>query len=138
MVEKTHQGGFWPSIYDPFRLAGSRLTDWLSPVAEASQGEDGYKICIELPGVAEEDIELMIEDGVVQIKGEKKSEREEKTESWYFSERQFGSFSRSFRLPSDADEAGVQAEIKDGVLTVQVPKKKTEAAASKRVPIAKV
>lgn len=137
MVEKTHLGGFWPSIYEPFRLAGSRLTDWLSPVAEASQGEDGYKISIELPGVAEEDIELMVEDGVVQIKGEKKSEREEKTETWYFSERQFGSFSRSFRLPSDADEAAVQAEIKDGVLTVQVPKKKTEAAASKRVPIAK-
>jgi len=137
MVEKTSQTGFWPSLYEPFRVAGTRLADWLAPAAEASQGDDGYKISMELPGVAEEDIHLSVEDGVVQVKGEKKSEREEKGETWYFSERQFGSFSRSFRLPSDADEAAVKAEIKDGVLTVVVPKKKAEAPANKRVPITK-
>ena len=81
---------------------------------------------------------LTVENGVVQLTGEKKTSREEKGETWYFSERKFGSFSRSFRLPDDADEAGVKAEMKDGVLTVVVPKRAPEAmAASKRVPINK-
>ncbi len=138
MVEKTSHTGFWPQLYDPFRLAGSRLADWLAPAAEASQAEDGYRIAMELPGVAEEDIHLSVEDGVVQVKGEKKTEREEKGESWYFSERQFGSFARSFRLPADADAAAVKADLKDGVLTVTVPKKAAEVAGpGKRVPITK-
>ena len=138
MVEKTSLGGFWPSLYEPFRVAGSRVADWLAPAAEASQNGNAYRIAMELPGVAEDDVHLTVDNGVVQLTGEKKTSREEKGETWYFSERQFGSFSRSFRLPDDADEAGVKAEMKDGVLTVTVPKKAPEAvAASKRVPISK-
>lgn len=137
MVEKSSASGFWPSLYDPFRLAGSRLADWLAPASEASQGDDGYRISMELPGVSEDDIHLSVEDGVVQITGEKKASREEKGETWYFSERQFGSFSRSFRLPADADPAGVKAQMKDGVLTVTIPKRPAAAATAKRVPIAK-
>ena len=71
------------------------------------------------------------------MKGEKKASREEKGESWYFSERQFGSFSRSFRLPQDADASAVKAEMKDGLLTVTVPKKALEAPKSTRIPISK-
>ena len=136
MVEKSQTGSLWPSLYEPFRLMGSRLADWLSPASEASQSEDAYRIAMELPGVAEDDIHLTVEDGVVQVRGEKKSAREEKGETWYFSERQFGSFSRSFRLPSDADASAVTAEMKDGVLTVTLPKKALPQAA-KRVPIQK-
>lgn len=137
MVEKSALGGFWPSLYEPFRQAGSRLADWLAPASEASQDGEGYRIAMELPGVAEEDVHLTVENGVVQVSGEKKTSREEKGETWYFSERQFGSFSRSFRLPEDADEAAVRAEMKDGVLTVNVPKKAPKVAAAKRVPIAR-
>ncbi len=136
MVDKSQTGSFWPSLYEPFRLMGSRLADWLSPAAEASQSGDVYRIAMELPGVAEEDIHLTVEDGAVQVRGEKKSAREEKGDTWYFSERQFGSFSRVFRLPADADTAGVKAEMKDGVLTVTVPKKGPAQAAS-RIPITK-
>ncbi|MBK6467571.1 MAG: Hsp20 family protein [Rhodobacter sp.] len=136
MVEKSQSGSFWPSLYEPFRAMGTRLADWLSPAAEASQSADGYSIAMELPGVAEEDIHLTVEDGVVQVQGEKRSEREEKGETWYFSERQFGSFSRSFRLPADADGTAVKAAMKNGVLTVTVPKKALPQAA-KRVPIQK-
>ncbi|WP_135449252.1 Hsp20/alpha crystallin family protein [Tabrizicola caldifontis] len=136
MVEKSAPGSFWPSLYEPFRMMGSRLADWLSLAAEASQSGDSYRIAMELPGVGEDDVQVTVEDGVLQVKGEKKSEREEKGDTWYFSERQFGSFSRSFRLPSDADSAGVKAEMKDGVLTVTVPKKPEKKAAA-RVPITK-
>jgi HSP20 family protein len=134
MVEKSSTSSFWPSLYEPFRTMGTRLADWLSPAAEASQTGDAYRIAVELPGVAEDDIHVTVEDGVVQIRGEKKSEREETGDTWYFSERQFGSFSRSFRLPSDANGEGVKAEMKDGLLTVIVPKKPTPNPAA-RVPI---
>ena len=128
MIEKFPTSGFWPSLYEPLRQAGTRLTDWLAPASEASVVDNAYRIAVELPGVAEGDIQVTADDGVVTVRGEKKSSREESGEDWYFSERQFGSFSRSFRLPADADEAAVKAELKDGVLTVVVPQKSPAAA----------
>ena len=137
MVEKTSLGTFFPSLYEPFRQFGGKLADWLAPAAEASSDEDAYRIAMELPGVAEEDIHLTVENGVVAVKGEKKTEREEKGDTWYFSERQYGSFQRSFRMPADADEAKVAADLKDGVLTITVPRKAPAAKAGKRVKISK-
>lgn len=138
MVEKSHTTGFWPSLADPFRTMGSKLAEWVAPASEASVRDSAYTIRMELPGVAEEDIDLSVHDGVVTVKGEKKSAREEKGETWYFSERQYGSFSRSFRLPPDADENSVTAELKDGVLTVGVGKKgPPEEPAAKKIPISK-
>ena len=86
-------------------------------------------------GVAEDDVTLSVENGVVTLKGEKKTEREEKGETWFFSERQYGAFSRSFRLPPDADERNVRADMKEGVLTVTVPKAKGSAKDSRQVKI---
>lgn len=135
MVEKAHTTGFWPSLADPFRTFGSRLAEWIAPASEASGTDNVYRISIELPGVAQEDITLSAENGIVTLKGEKKSEREEKGETWFFSERQYGAFSRSFRLPTDAEEDKVQADLKNGVLTITVPKAKAEAKASRQVRI---
>jgi len=122
MVEKSLTSSFWPSFYEPFRHFGTKLAEWASPASEASSDDRLYRIAVELPGVAEGDIDVTVTDGYVTVKGEKKVNREEKGETWYFSERQYGSFSRSFRLPDDADAAKVAAELKDGVLTVSVPK----------------
>ena len=135
MVEKSHTSGFWPSLYDPFHKLGTRLAEWLAPPSEASVSTDAYRIAIELPGVADADIHLTVEEGVVTVSGEKRSAREEEGERWYFSERQFGSFSRSFRLPPDADGARVKASLKDGVLTVSVPKRAETPPASRAVKI---
>jgi HSP20 family protein len=137
MVEKSVESGFWPTLFDPFRSFGTRLADWLSPASEASSDDTAYRITMELPGVAEDDIHLTVENGVVAIGGEKKTSREEKGETWYFSERQFGAFKRSFRVPADADEDGIKADMKDGVLTITIPKKAPEAATAKRVPVRK-
>ncbi|SMX32478.1 Hsp20/alpha crystallin family protein [Actibacterium lipolyticum] len=123
MVEKSHTTGFWPSLYDPFRNVSTRMADWFAPASEASANGDGYSISLELPGVAEKDVSVTVDDGVVTVKGEKHSEKEEKGDSWYFSERQFGSFSRSFRLPPEADPAAVRADLKDGVLSISIGKK---------------
>ncbi|TYB83148.1 Hsp20/alpha crystallin family protein [Maritimibacter fusiformis] len=136
MVEKS-QSGLWPSLYDPFKTFGTRLAEFLSPASDAKLAEDVYTITLELPGVEEKDIDLTVNDGVVQVRGEKKSEREEKGETWYFSERQFGSFSRSFRLPPDADASKIEAGLKDGVLTVTVPKSAPKSAEAKTIKIKK-
>lgn len=136
MVEKSHTG-LWPSLYDPFRTFGQKLAEFLSPASDAKLADDTYTITMELPGVAEGDIELTVREGVVSVHGEKKTEREEQGETWYFTERQYGAFSRSFRLPPDADEAGVAADLKDGVLTITVPKSEPEAEGAKKVEITK-
>lgn len=138
MVESSYGGGFWPSLYDPFRKVGTRLAEWLAPAAEASSDKEAYRIGIELPGVDQADIHLAVDDGLVTVRGEKKTSREEKGDTWYFSERQFGSFSRSFRLPPDADENAVRAEMKDGVLTVTIPRKTPQKSESRRVEINKM
>lgn len=136
MVEKSHTTGFWPQLADPFHRMGAKLAEWVAPASEATVRETAYTIRMELPGVAEDDIDLSIHEGVVTVTGEKKSHREETGETWYFSERQYGSFSRSFRLPPDADESAVSAEMKDGVLTVLVGKKDPEAASgARKIPI---
>lgn len=126
MIEKAEQNTRWPSLfdplYDPLRAFGNRLADWLKPASAASSNEKAYTISMELPGVAEEDIDLSVNDGALTIRGEKKTEQEKKGDTWYFSERQYGAFSRSFQLPADADGSKATAEMKDGVLEIAIPR----------------
>lgn len=135
MVEKSHTAGLWPSFYEPLRHFGTRVADWLAPASDASSDGEAYRITMELPGVEEGDIDIAVHDGVVTVKGEKSDSREEKGETWYFSERQFGAFSRTFRLPADADDGKVEAKLKDGVLTLSVPKRQPKAAEAQKVQI---
>lgn len=137
MVEKSNVSGLWPSLYEPFRTFGTRLAEMLAPAADASGGDDAYTITMELPGVADSDIEVSVDDGVVTVKGEKRSEREESGDTWFFSERQYGSFTRSFRLPSDAEQDKVEGHMKDGVLAVTVPRRKAGGAGARKVDIRK-
>lgn len=123
MVESSHKSGLFPSLMDPLRSMSSRVADWFAPASEAAVNGSAYRIALELPGVAEDEIEITVHDGVVSVSGEKTSEREEKGETYFFSERSYGSFSRSFRLPPDADAEAVTAGLKDGILTIRVPKK---------------
>jgi HSP20 family protein len=138
MVEKTEHSGFWPSLYDPLRGLGTRVADWLTPATEASAGNGAYSISMELPGVSEEDIDLTVENDVVTIRGEKKTQEEKKGDTWYFSERQYGAFRRSFRLPEDADGSSISASMKDGVLHVSVSKKPVDQPkAAQKIKISK-
>jgi HSP20 family protein len=90
---------------------------------------------MELPGVEEANIDITVNSGVVSVKGEKSATREEAGETWFFSERQYGAFSRSFRLPEDADGDGIEAELKDGVLQIIVPKRAPDAPEETRITI---
>lgn len=134
MVEKQPETARWPSLwdplYDPLRSFGQRVADWLKPASAASGNNDVYSISMELPGVSESDVELSVHNGNLVIRGEKKTETEEKGDTWYFSERQYGAFSRTFQLPEDADGANASASMKDGVLRISIPRigKKEEKA----------
>ena len=71
MVEKTDVSAAWPALSDPFRGFGTRLSDWLRPASDASSDDRAYRITLELPGVAEDDIHLTVANGTVSIRGEK-------------------------------------------------------------------
>lgn len=135
MVESNQTGGLWPQLYEPFRSFGSKLSQWVSPASEASSDEDSFIISIELPGVAEEDISLSSTDNLLTITGEKSEAHEDKGDTWYFSERQYGSFRRTFRLPPDAEGEKSTANMKSGVLEITIPRKRTQDRQGKQIKI---
>lgn len=135
MVEKAHTAGWWPNLYEPLRGIGEKVADWFAPRSEASAGQSTYDITLELPGVSSENIDVSVHDGSLTIKGEKRSEREEKGRTYFFSEREYGAFQRSFRLPADAQTDDISADFKDGVLTVNVPKVGLPPDRSKKIKV---
>lgn len=102
MVEKSHTVGSWPHLYEPLRGIGQKVADWFAPRSEASSIEDCYEIKVELPGVKAEDVDVSVHDNNLTIRGEKRFEREEIDRNFFFSEREYGLFQRTFRLPPDA------------------------------------
>ena len=95
--------------------------EW-APAADISETEKEYIVKAELPGVKREDVKVTLEGGVLTIQGERRQEKTRKDEKSHRTERFYGSFSRSFTLPDNADAAGISAENRDGVLSVRVPK----------------
>ena len=136
MVESS-QTGLWPNLYAPLRGLGTRLSEWLTPASDASSDDAAYRITMELPGVPEDAIELTVDQGMLTVSGEKSESREDKGDTWYFSERQFGAFRRSFRLPGDADAPRAEAHVKDGVLEITVPRKAPDTGEARRIEVRK-
>jgi len=138
MVEKSHTAGWWPNLYEPLRHIGEKVADWFAPKSEASALEDSYEINIELPGVKAEDIDISVQDNSLVVRGEKRVERHETGQSFYFSEREYGTFQRSFRLPPDADHDKVDAQFSDGVLRLRIAKQSVEKLEAKKIAVRKV
>ena len=94
-----------------------------APAVDVYESNQDLRFEAELPGMQSSDVEVTAEQGVLTIRGEKRSQRKEGVEGrWHFSERGFGTFVRSFQLPQGLDEDGIRASFEDGVLTVRVPK----------------
>ncbi len=102
----------------------------ITPRVDVSESDDSYDIAVELPGMTEKDIELTLSDESLTLKGEKKIEREEKKKNYHVSERSYGSFQRTFRVPNGVDQNKVEAAYSKGVLNITLPK--TEAAKSNK------
>lgn len=128
---------WWGNIMDPLRQIGDRVAEFFAPEAEAAATDAYYEIAVELPGVKEEDIEISLHNHILAIKGEKKSERVENGKSYYFSERRFGRFHRSFRVPEEVEADQIAARFADGVLTIIVPKTKPKAEKVRTISINK-
>lgn len=131
----------------PFSLVDDRLsklmedvfeeppeTGWM-PAVEVTDSEDEVVLTAETPGLTREDVKIDLEGDVLRIHGEKReeTEREEENGKYRISERRYGAFSRTFTLPASVDAEHVAAEMKNGVLTVRLPK--TETARGRRIEI---
>jgi HSP20 family protein len=135
--------GEWPRFgrlerllraFDEGEGAGARAR-MLSPAVDIHEDERHYTIRVELPGVSADDVHVEVAEGVLSIRGEKRSERDEEKERVRYTERYHGSFQRTFRLPDDANPDAVEAAFKDGVLTISVARR--EVAKPKTVAIRK-
>jgi HSP20 family protein len=140
MVEKSHTAAgpgtsWWPSVYEPLRGIGQKVADWFAPAADAAATDNYYEINMELPGVAADGVEVSLHENTLTIKGEKHHEHEEAGRSYYFSERAYGAFQRSFRIPADAQADSITADFKDGVLTVKVPKSEPAEETTQRIEV---
>lgn len=106
-----------------------------APAVDMVEKEKGYELTAELPGMDEKNIELKISNGMMTIKGEKQEQKEEKKKDYFFSERRFGSFERSFRLPEGVEADKIAAIIKKGVLTVMLPKTAEAQKPEKKIEV---
>ena len=100
---------------------GGALRRWI-PAMDLIEEDDRYVLRADLPGVREDEVHVELEDNVLTISGERKSEHEERKEGLYRLERASGSFSRSLTLPEGIDPDSIQARFDKGVLEVRVPK----------------
>ena len=108
------------------------LSEW-APMVDISEDDKEYVIKAELPEVNKDDLKVRVEKGVLTISGERKFEKEEKGKRYHRIERAYGTFTRSFTLPEDADGGKVNAEFKNGVLTVHLAK--SEQAQPKAIDV---
>src|SRR6476646_11815257 len=111
---------------------GALTSSWI-PVCDVFEDTDAVKIVAEVPGVRPEDVKLSLENNLLTIRGEKKQQAEEKTERVHRYERSYGTFERSFALPTTVDSEKVSATFQNGILTVTVPK--AERARPREIPV---
>jgi HSP20 family protein len=106
-----------------------------APAVDIAETDVAYEISVELPGLDEKNVEITHANGMLTIRGEKQEESEDKRKDYYVSERRYGSFERSFRLPDSVDEAKISAAFNKGVLVVTLPKTQDTRQPEKKIEI---
>ena len=126
-----------PSARSVFEPALSKVGGgWpVAPAIDLAEREKEWELTAELPGLDDKDIEVKVSNQTLTIRGEKKEEREEKEKDYHLSERRYGSFQRSFRLPEGIDENRIGATFAKGVLTVTLPKTTQARTAAKKIDV---
>ena len=119
---------------EPFRKRQNLL--WPSlPAVDVIESPKEFQLTAELPGLDEKDIELRVTADLLTIKGEKRSQRKEQRKDYYLSERRYGVFQRSFRLPGTVAPDRIQARFHKGILTVNLPKAASEKNKERKISI---
>ena len=114
----------WRSLFDmepAWRYESSFA--FAAPAVDVTEDDEAYQITAEMPGADEKNIEISVSGDMLTLKGEKRQEKEEKDKNRYVCERAYGSFQRRFALPDHIDCEKIGAELKNGVLTITLPKK---------------
>lgn len=106
---------------------------WFSPLANVAETDGEYEIIVDLPGLKPDDFNVEMRNGDLWITGERREEHEEKQKNWHRIERRYGQFRRVIPLRQDVDPEKVNAEYRDGVLKITVPK--VETAKPKRIAV---
>jgi HSP20 family protein len=106
-----------------------------APAVDVAEKEKEYQITAELPGLDESNVQVTLVDDVLTITGEKGEEKEEKDKNYHLSERRYGSFQRSFQLPPGIDQGKIEANFRNGVLTVVLPKAPDAQTKTKKIAI---
>ena len=112
-------GGF-PNRMGSGEIPSMAVADW-SPEVDISEDDHGYLLKADLPEMKKDDVKVTVEDGILSVSGERKSEKEDLKKKFHRIERSYGTFRRSFTLPENADSTKVTAEFRDGVLKVHLP-----------------
>jgi len=101
--------------------AANQEHDW-TPAVDIHEEENHYLLTADIPGVNRADVDISLEDGVLTIKGERKTEKEVSEQGYRRRERLHGTFVRQFNLPETVDTANISAKAVDGVLSIEIPK----------------
>ena len=122
----------WPALLgQPESMASFNL----NPQTDIKETKESFEISVELPGINEKDVSLTLNDDIPSIKGEKKEEASRKEEDFHLTERKFGSFERSFRLPANVDQNAIHADFYNGVMVIVAPKSEDLPPAHRKIDI---
>jgi len=120
-------------------VAGENPSEWVPaafvPRVDVSETDKEVRVSAELPGMDEKDITVELQDNLLTLRGEKKTEQEEKGENWFRREQACGSFQRSVQLPAGVDASRASAQFRKGVLVVTAPKREEEQEPRQTVTI---
>jgi HSP20 family protein len=123
----------WDSFFEgkPSRKV-EEVGEWL-PTLDVSETKNDLVVRAEIPGIDPKDIDISLTNDILTIKGERKQEKEEKEENYHLIERNYGSFTRTIRLPREVQSERISASYKNGILKVTLPK--SEEAKKKEIKI---
>jgi HSP20 family protein len=117
-------------------IAFPRAEGWqIAPAMDLVEKDGAFEITAELPGLEEKNVEVKVANNTLTIRGEKREEKEEKDRQYFLSERRYGAFQRSFRIPVGVDFERIAASFAKGVLTVALPKSAEARTAEKKIDI---
>ena len=117
-INRMFNAPYWPAG----RMDDKTGMGMWNPAVDLYEKDDHFVIKAELPGVDKKDISIDLKDRVLTLSGERSYENEVKEENYYRRERSYGKFQRAFTLPADVDSDKINAEFKDGLLQIEVPK----------------
>lgn len=112
--------------FDPFaemNVANALPSMQFNPDFEVKETREGYQFRADVPGLKEKDLEISMTGNRLTVSGHREAEKREESDRYYLYERSYGSFGRSFTLPEGVDNSKINAELKDGVLTLLVPRR---------------